>query len=326
MKPFFHLITSMRRSRRGVTLLQVLVVIALMAALGSLGIPTFNRTRAVANRNRCDVQLKSIALALDAYRQAHGHFPVKLAQLQSEQYLKDPSELHCPCDPRPDASYEDFYVLRSRDEGSQLPVLMCPFHEKIGGGNQARVGLYTTQFATRPAHLEAANGVSVESPGQKPRTGYDGMELHGGDRVYTAGAGGATLVFADGSKATLQQAGDITVLQSFIDGHQSAPLYTVLRQNAGQALYTVHHGSHFDVTTATATAGARGTQFQIKVDSDPAAVEAGEGTQLYVIEGKVAFTGGKKTVIAPLRQWTAVKDVGSIVGGLLGGLGGLFGH
>ena len=318
MKSLFRLIASVRRTRRGVTLVQVVLVIALMAAFGSLGFPSYQRARATADRNRCDMQLKGIALAIDAYRQAHHALPPNLEVLRGEDYIHDESQLHCPCDPRDHPSYQDFYVLRARNEKSDVPLLMCPFHEKVGFGNQARIGLYTTQFATRPARLEGGNSVSVESPGQDARAGYAGMELHGGDIIRTNG-GSATISFVDGSTANLHSGSTVTVLQSFIDGHQGAALYTVLRQTIGTVTYTVHHGSHFDVTTPTATAGARGTQFDIIVTEDRKGLlfKQTGGTTLIVKEGRVAFTGGKTTAIVPAGHTCTVFD---LLNGLLGGL------
>jgi len=184
----------------------------------------------------------------------------------------------------------------------------------------------------------------MQRPGKAPIAAAAGMELRGGDRIITGGsppsgsgatggvvnglgnvvvggAGGgalnnlakangdmdggeAVIEFADGSTATLSSGTSATVLQSFLMGQANAPLYTLIRQGVGQAIYKVHSGSKFDVVTPTATSGARGTEFTITVKSN------GE-TELTVSEGKVAFTTLTQTVMTTLGQ---------TVSGLLNGI------
>jgi hypothetical protein len=155
-----------------------------------------------------------------------------------------------------------------------LPIVLCPFHSGEHIGAQAFKGRYTKRFATRPAILEQASGVTVESPGGSEIAGKIGMELNAGDRIRTGPQGFATIRFDDassaeaGSSSNLRANSDVTVLQCFMNGQGHAPLYTVLRQTLGDVLYRVHKGSKFDVTTPTTTAGALGTEFQIVVRND----------------------------------------------------------
>ena len=150
------------------------------------------------------------------------------------------------------------------------------------------------------------------------------MGLRGGDRIIVGASsnplagvvpdggllgtglldsGETVIEFADNSRATLRGGSDVTVLQSFLMGHESAPLYTVVKQTAGRVIYQVNHGSRFDVGTPTATAGARGTEFTITIAADGS-------TELYVMNGKVIFTTLDKSIVAP---------VGRLVNGLLNG-------
>jgi type II secretory pathway pseudopilin PulG len=284
----------------GFTLIQILIVVGIIVLLSAILFPAVSRMRAEAGRAQCDTRLKAIALALNAYRQEHGAYPLKLETLVQQKYLNEP--LRCPDDPRPDGSYDEFYIVRSARDRSGLPILVCPFHEQQGQhGAQAFTdsGGYTRQFITRPAVLEGANGVTLLRPGKKPVAAAAGMELYGGDRLQTASGGIATIRFADTSMAEIAGSSDVTVLQSFIQGQASGPLYSLMRQSKGTATYTVNHGSHFDVATPTTTAGALGTKFKLVVDSQ------GE-TTLTVIEGKVFASTLQRTALALLGTVTSL--------------------
>ncbi|HEX9996865.1 MAG TPA: FecR domain-containing protein [Abditibacterium sp.] len=316
MKNVIHDLRGKHRRRAGFTLIQIFLVIALFGVMAALLFPVLGRTRASAQRQQCDVKLKSIALALDAFKQERSAYPLALENLQNDGFLNDPEALHCPRDPRPTGSYNDYYTVRAPRDAGELPVVTCPFHEDFGGGNQARLGRFTTQFATRPATLTAGNAVSVRHPGKATSlAGFAGMALRGGDQIITSSSGTATITFADNSKAVLQGDTQMTVLQSFVDGQSSAPLYTLVRQITGDATYTINHGSRFDVATPAATAGARGTKFRIKVDPDKPAAEA---TDLFVYDGKVVFTDRKKSGLAPLEKWVNGLDVGGLLNWIFG--------
>ncbi len=302
----------------GFTLIQILVVLAIIAVLSAMLVGNFSRGRESARRAQCDVHLKAITLALDAYRQENGRFPGELVSLRRANYLDEADALHCPSDPQASrVSYADFYAIRAPRSSNELPIVVCPFHEEAGGhGVQAFKGRYTAQFATSPAILEAANATTVQHPKEEQAIAATaGMTLRGGDRIRTSSGGGAKIRFADGTTATLRGGSDVTVLQSFVQGRMQAPLYTLVRQSIGDVLYEINPGSKFDVVTPTATAGAHGTAFRVVVASDGT-------TRLWVSEGKVSFTTVKKTGMAPSpsTEWLTATPLGDIIGTLLSSL------
>lgn len=296
--------------RAGFTLLQLILTLSLIAILSAMLFGVLGRGRAAARRAECDIHMKEIAMALDTFRQETGHMPQTLGELATKKYVS-PATLRCGSDPKLQdnasnasySSYSDFYMIREPRDSGELPVLICPFHESDSQhGVQAYKGRYTAQFTTRPATMSSndiAGVVTVSRPGQGilalPGVGKV-LVLRGGDRIKV-GAGSAKVSFADGSYASIQANTEMSVLQSYIEGQRSGPLYTLTRQFSGRVNYYVNPGSRFDVATPTATAGALGTRFTIDLTADtPLDVDRLEETVLTVQESVVALTNINETI------------------------------
>ena len=305
MKPASMTLTKQRSSRRGFTLLQILLVLAVVSLLSAFLFGAFGQSQAVAQRAQCDVQIKAITMALDAFRQDNGSYPEKLEDLLDKKYLTDVSMLKCPSDPRLLGTYDDYYIMRSGRDSGELPILVCPLCATDSGmAIQGFKGRYTKHFATRPAELTAATLTTIKRPGKDPISGKIGMQLRGGDVIRTSDDGQAEIRFADGSVSTMAGGSEITVLQSFISGHTRAPLYTLIKQNFGDVNYRINHGSKFDVTTPTATAGALGTEFRIKGDSDGV-------WWLKVIDSRVFVTNlDERVIVTPTALPANTTDKG----------------
>lgn len=63
------------RIRRGITLVEVTVVVFVMAILASLVLPSLQAARSAARRNQCLNNLRQIGIALQNYHDAHKCFP-----------------------------------------------------------------------------------------------------------------------------------------------------------------------------------------------------------------------------------------------------------
>jgi len=280
---------------------QILVVMGIIAILAVMVVGVFGRGRTTARRAQCDVKLKTIALALDYYRQEKGRYPATLAELRAGNYLQESSALHCTSDPDPNGTYENYYAIRGPRDKGDLPIVVCPFHERDSKlGPQAYVGRYTKQFATVPAHVDLVRDATVTSPGKSAISATVGQELHGGDLITTGATGSAVIRFTDGSTTELKGGSSVTVLQSFMEGQASAPLYTMVRQSVGDVIYRVHPGSKFDVVTPTATAGALGTVFEIKEFSPTTGA-------IICTEGKVRLSTTQSSVIIPNDVWVPLN-------------------
>lgn len=102
----------------GFTLVEVLVVLAIMAVLASLSLSVFSRVRESGRATTCQSNLKQIAVAIQQYTQDYsGHFPLNSYPLATplytgryprtdmywnetiSPYLKVSSIFHCPSNP-----------------------------------------------------------------------------------------------------------------------------------------------------------------------------------------------------------------------------------
>jgi competence protein ComGC len=294
----------------------MMVVIGIVAVLSAILMSNFRRERAMARVAQCDSHLKDLTIALSEFRAENGHFPAKLADLRQKGYVKDVAELHCPADPNPAGSYEDFYMIRGWRDPNVRPIVVCPFHEGDGhSGLQAFKNRQTQQNKTLTARLQGASDATIERPGQGEMAARAGMEVRGGDLIRTGAGGSATLVFSDGSRSQLSASSAVTVMQSYTDGRVGTPLYTLVRQKIGNVLYTVTPGSRFDVATPTATAGALGTQFWIYVNAQG---EMGHT----IIEGRVYKSTLDKAEVLPAGSNSPLNSEPGTGTGGGGGTGG----
>lgn len=82
---------------KGVTMMELLIVLGILALLMALLTPTFFAVRERARLFKCRAHLHQISLAIEAYkRDHHGRLPVWLHELSD--YLDSPQVFLCPSD------------------------------------------------------------------------------------------------------------------------------------------------------------------------------------------------------------------------------------
>ena len=104
-----------RRRHAGFTLVELMVVIAIIVILGAILFPVFSSVREKARQSQCHANLTQIATAMKSFREDHGKYPVApYYDATAHRYHGGVSEL-----------YPDYITERS--------VLICPDDQQIKG-------------------------------------------------------------------------------------------------------------------------------------------------------------------------------------------------
>lgn len=126
---------------RGFTLIEMMIVVAIIAILVAVLVPNFIRARAQAQTAACESNLKSIATAIELYQTDHNQYPTASAvsitatDANLSTYLKQ-----VPVDPaNPTGHYIYTVTPASSTASSSSYTITCPgFHDpattlSIGG-------------------------------------------------------------------------------------------------------------------------------------------------------------------------------------------------
>ena len=111
-------------SRRGFTLVELLVVISVMSLLISISMPSFQRARLVSKRTNCMANLRSIGQAMGAYLTMHDEYCPYAAE-----YPILPADRSAYCDSEctdEDCCLPPIYEALDLEIGHQRKVFQCP--------------------------------------------------------------------------------------------------------------------------------------------------------------------------------------------------------
>ncbi|HTX60390.1 MAG TPA: prepilin-type N-terminal cleavage/methylation domain-containing protein [Verrucomicrobiae bacterium] len=114
-----------RDAERGFTLIEMMIVVAIIAILVSILVPNFVRARAQAQTAACEANLKEIATALELYETDNDHYPgsesVSPSATDLGPYLKQ-----TPVDPAAGPGYYYSFTVTDPDTSTATYTIVCP--------------------------------------------------------------------------------------------------------------------------------------------------------------------------------------------------------
>lgn len=118
------------RPQHGFTLIEVLIVVAIIGVLAGLLIPAVQSAREVARRATCLNHLRQIGFALHAYHDSHGTFPTGCAELATKRIawslLILPRLEQQPVFERFDQRYAYRHLNNRVPAETVIPTYLCP--------------------------------------------------------------------------------------------------------------------------------------------------------------------------------------------------------
>jgi prepilin-type N-terminal cleavage/methylation domain-containing protein len=132
------------RKNEGFTIMEILVVIAIFAAMITILMPVVEMTRQRAERINCANNLRIISLGLHMYAAEHnGKFPPDLAALYPT-YIKDAKAFDCPSSKTVGTPEKPDYVyianLKGSSPGSEMIACDADGNHRGKGKNILKVG------------------------------------------------------------------------------------------------------------------------------------------------------------------------------------------
>ncbi len=84
------------RSRKGFTLVELVIVVLIIAALAAIAIPRISNSATTAKNNACDTNVDLVNTQIELYKANEGSWPATLAAVtQDTDYFPD-GEPNCP--------------------------------------------------------------------------------------------------------------------------------------------------------------------------------------------------------------------------------------
>ncbi len=228
----------MMKPAKGFTLIEALVVIAIIYVLAGTLLPVLAKTRERANETACLSNLKNISYGLEMFLKEHGGYAKDNLATVLAPDVGNPLCFYCPSSGH---SYERFYVFRDKKVSDDKYIIGCPYHS-----NQSR-GVIAFPYGT----IQTIKLGEVRWGGIPINVG---TEITGGD-----------LRFEDGTRIVLRGGATALVVASFrMDDGRLDSILRVLKRAGSQSIKVVNvsRGSIFEVISPAAIAGVQGTEFE----------------------------------------------------------------
>lgn len=276
--------------RHGLTLVEVLVALAVMAVMAGILVPVVYHARSAAKLSACTSNLAQISIATRMYYDDHAGPPVTDLPVALADYVDSSEVFICPEDEKgSEDSYSEFFVAR-KDATNEQFLVGCPRHS----------GEKRTAVAFGRAACEVDQLLDVT---------WNGQPIGPGDTVT-----GGEMVFKDGSRVRIADGMTVGMLCSFSTHSKAYSIIWVPQGSEGYIDCSVTPGSLFEVVTPSSIAGVQGTRFGVCVRIKPdyantLSQEERSVTLVKVYEGAVVLTNR-----ATKKQHKLIPDRSSVVG------------
>ena len=118
------------RRKAGFTLVEIMIVVAIIGLLAAIAIPSFLKARESARRNACINNLRQIDGAKDQYAPEYGGTESTVFNLaEIGEYIKDTDKCFCPISIGVDRTFTSCYSI--------LELTNDPTCVVVGGGTSA---------------------------------------------------------------------------------------------------------------------------------------------------------------------------------------------
>lgn len=118
----------MRSNRKGFTLVEIMIVVAIIAILAAIAIPNFLKSRKESQKNACIANLKQIEGAVEQCKLAGTTSPASSDIIGTDKYIK--VEPKCP-------ATKSTYAISGTSDATWRPV--CPNPDVNGTGTDSHV-------------------------------------------------------------------------------------------------------------------------------------------------------------------------------------------
>ncbi len=256
----------MMKPAKGFTLIEVLVVIAIIILMVGTLVPALAKARERANEISCLSNLKNISYGLEMFFKEHDEYPKDSLATALAPYVGNPSCFYCPSSGH---SYEKFYVFRDKKVSTDKYIIGCPYHSNESRGVSAfRYGVIQIGRLGIVTWNKTEARINV------------GVEVNGG-----------VLNFEDGSRIILNGNSSGYVLACLrMDNGQLYTIVRILKRHPVCAINVdVKRGSKFEIITPAAIAGVQGTKF--KLYAQDVSGEDKQRTKVVMTEGTVEMRG-----------------------------------
>lgn len=252
-----------RSFRTGFTIIELLVVMAIIGILLALILPAIQSAREAARRSQCKAHLAQMGLALHNYHDSHRAFPPGWIGTRARQPAPDggngagwgtmilPQIEQAGLFGQFDARLDIHEPANAAFREVFLPVFICPSDDPpetwASDSPAGQIRLATASYI-------GVSGSSMPSPGETAQARSDGVFYHNSKTTLERIKDGASNTLIVGERGTLDKQGIFSTWVGAVPGNSSGPgriLGAVSGGPAspptGQSGFSSHHsaGAHF---------------------------------------------------------------------------------